>query len=323
MKLDSVTLAALPIRWEPWVENDPVAAVLDCLRGHASPSTEPPLHILLGRSGREQAPLPDGAHPLFFHGRTRVFRADDGSLLFHDGHSLLTLSEAGDQLRGGVSDASLHDGHTFSQATLLIALAVALRLRGRFHLHAGLISTPGLGTVLIAGDAAHGKSTTTLGLLQDGGYLAGDDTLYLHPEQHRIWSLPKPLNLSPATAAAFASRTASVEAPRPAETGKRAYPAERLFPGAVTTSLPYPDLLLFPRVTGEPSTTLLPMAPADTLGGLMTASALVAVDGLPRGEEHLAALGALLTAQAYELRLGRDALDDPGIPGRLLHAAAG
>ena len=317
-----LSLAGLPIHWRPWPKRDPVAAILDCLDGDAAADPdERALDInLKPYDGLPELP-PDASHyPLFFHGRTRVFGGDN-TINFFDGASLLRLSSDATSLTGSVHPDSLADGHTFSHATLLIALAVALRLRGRFHIHGGLVSLPTLGTILVAGDAAHGKSTTTLSLLSRGGTLAADDTLYLDPAQRCIWGLPKPLNLSPRTADAFALLTRRVTTPGVAENGKRSYPVRALFPGAVAPSLGYPDWLLFPRITGEATSRLEPLGSTDALGGLMTASALVAVDGLAKGDAHLDALLALATAgRSYELLLGLDALAQPALLIDLLDA---
>jgi hypothetical protein len=315
-------LAGIDIVWLPWPASDPLSAILDCLGEPETPSSGT-LHVSLRPADGPPAPLPDASHrPLFFHGRTRVFAIGDRLLLW-DGASLLSLSDDGSELQGEVHPNSLDDGHTFSSATLLIAIAVTLRLRRRFHLHAGLVSLDGLGTLLVAGDAAHGKTTTTLSLLRRGGLLAGDDTLYIDPAERCIWGLPKPLNLSPRTAQTFAELTARHPNPVAAESGKSSYPAALLFPGALRPSLSYPDWLLFPRITGEPTTRLEPLAPTDALGNLMTASALVAVDELAGGEEHLAALLALVShGRSYELLLGLDALERPEAILDLLTAEA-
>jgi hypothetical protein len=315
-------LAGIDIVWLPWPASDPLSAILDCLGEPETPSSGT-LHVSLRPADGPPAPLPDASHrPLFFHGRTRVFATGDRLLLW-DGASLLSLSDDGSELQGEVHPISLDDGHTFSSATLLIAIAVALRLRRRFHLHAGLVSLDGLGTLLVAGDAAHGKTTTTLSLLRRGGLLVGDDTLYIDPAERCIWGLPKPLNLSPRTAQTFAELTARHPNPVAAESGKSSYPAALLFPGALRPSLSYPDWLLFPRITGEPTTRLEPLAPTDALGNLMTASALVAVDELAGGEEHLAALLALVShGRSYELLLGLDALERPEAILDLLTAEA-
>ena len=316
-------LAGIDIVWLPWPGSDPLSAILDCLGEPETPSSGT-LHVSLRPADGPPAPLPDASHrPLFFHGRTRVFATGDRLLLW-DGASLLSLSDDGSELQGEVHPNSLDDGHTFSSATLLIAIAVALRLRHRFHLHAGLVSLDGLGTLLVAGDAGHGKTTTTLSLLRRGGLLAGDDTLYIDPAARCIWGLPKPLNLSPRTARAFAELTARHPNPVAAESGKSSYPAALLFPGALRPALGYPDWLLFPRITGEPATRLEALAPTDALGNLMTASALVAVDELSGGEEHLAALLALVSnGRSYELLLGLDALERPEAILDLLTAEAG
>lgn len=315
-------LAGIDIVWRPWPASDPLSAILDCL-GETEAAPTATLRVSLRPADGPPAPLPDASHrPLFFHGRTRVFAAENRILLW-DGATLLSLSADGSDLCGEVHPNSLDDGHTFSGATLLIALAVALRLRGRFHLHAGLVSLDGLGTLLVAGDAAHGKTTTTLSLLRRGGLLAGDDTLYIDPAARCIWGLPKPLNLSPKTAQAFAGLTARHPNPATAESGKSSYPAALLFPDAIRASLGYPDWLLFPRITGEPTTRLQPLAPTDALGNLMTASALVAVDGLSGAEDHLAALLALVShGRSDELLLGLDALERPECIIDLLTAEA-
>ena len=113
-------LAGIDIVWSPWPDSDPLAAILDCLGEPEAPPIAT-LRVSLRPADGPPAPLPDASHrPLFFHGRTRVFAANDRLLLW-DGASLLSLAEDGSELHGEVHPTSVDDGHTFSSATLLIA----------------------------------------------------------------------------------------------------------------------------------------------------------------------------------------------------------
>jgi hypothetical protein len=73
-----------------------------------------------------------------------------------------------------------------------------------------------------------------------------------------------------------------------------------------------PSALLFPCVTGEPSTVVEPVGPAEALGELVESSTFVVVEGLPGGPEHLAALARIADeAGAWRVAMGRDVLSRP------------
>jgi hypothetical protein len=288
------------------------------LRTRRSPQHTWSIALSLAPSGRAVCDRPEAPWtPIFFHGRTRVF-THERRYRFWDGTSQFDVDPAARRITGEVHPHSLHDAHTFTHATMLILVAVCLRLEQRFHLHGGLVELPGTGPVLIAGDAGRGKSTTTLSLLTQGGRFVGDDALYLMPTSHRVFGFPKPLHVSERTARAFPFLLPLWSDAREADTGKRAIPPRKALPGRLRASLPWPRALLLPVVADRDVTTCEAIGPGDALGELLGASALVAVDGLPFSAEHLSALRDVADAAPARLvLLGRDALSDPTlVPAR-------
>ena len=203
----------------------------------------------------------------------------------------------------------------FVHTTLFVALAIALRLHGLFHVHGGAVVRGDGARVLVLGDSGSGKSTVTLALVaHDPSGRArhlGDDALFVTAsgERAELVAFPRPFHLGPATLAAFPSLLRAGEA-RDAN-GKRDVPLDAV-PGAFARRMDAPHVVLFPRVTRDAETRVVAISMADAFGHALRSTALVAVDGMPRVADHLGAMRALLAgARAFELPLGADWLADP------------
>lgn len=286
-----------------------------------TPVREPDLSIRL-----EPLAGPAGAEgqPIFFHGIVQA-RALEGAIVLTDGRSIARVAAGGAHIDLAVSPRSLEDQHAFEHVLALLALVVALRWRGLFHLHAAVLASGG-GAVVVAGPAGSGKSTLALALLEHAGlaYL-GDDAAFLALRSGgpRLLAFPRPFHVGAAAARAF-PRVSSLLGADIGSGGKRRLDPGVAFPGRALAEAEAPRLVLLPVVSGRPTTRVSPVSRAAALGALIESSAMVAVDELPGAAGHLALLGAALDrAVAFSVELGTDMLQDPravvraieGLPG--------
>jgi hypothetical protein len=314
-----VALFGTSLAWScEGIAEDPLLALLELLEPEAAEGPGRVRFALRPAGAAEAAdPRDEGWVPSFFHGVVQAYRGASGFLL-HDRASRVWIPDG-----EGLVEAALvaPDREPFpgsTEATLQIALALALRRERLFHLHAaGLILPSGAATIVIGASGA-GKTTTTLALLEAGGDYLADDALFLREEPARgveVLGFPRPFHLGAATLAAF-PRLAPLAGSAPAGTDKRpldarvAYPQRRRAGFSAGAGI----IAIFPRVTPEDATVVEPLARAEAFGHLLASSAAVVLDGITRRDENLAVLRALLgAARAFEVRLGRDALAAPTV----------
>lgn len=302
----------------------PVLALLPEVDARGDADVELDLSLGTGMAPADEAALEE-ATPLFFHGRTRVL-LDDGVVLVTDGTSRLAVALDGRSIRGVVDARSLDDGYSFGHATVFIALMVALRAHGLFHLHAGVVISPAGRTVLVAGEGSSGKTTTTLGFLAAGWDYLGDDAALLTSRDGRpaLLQVPKTFHVHPRSLAGFPSLAPLLGETFRANNDKRGLDPRRAFSGRERATADAPRVLLFPQIVKSDVTRLVPLGHAEGLGELLRSSALAAIPELPRGSDHLALLARVAsTAQAFTVELGGDALVDPGLVPRAVAALEG
>jgi len=206
------------------------------------------------------------------------------------------------------------------QGPLLVALAVALRSLGCYHLHAAALVLPGSGTVLIPATSGSGKSTLATALVLGGADFLGDDTLFVRLDGDRLefLGLARDFHLTDRAAAALGLSGPTTS--RTTQAGKGRLDARTHFPGRYLAEAPAAAFILLPHITGLPTTRLEPAGPAEALGALLESSVLVATRGLPGGEGHLPVLARLADgAASFRVELGLDLLSDPaGTASRIL-----
>jgi hypothetical protein len=235
--------------------------------------------------------------------------------------SLFTIS--GRRIDGLVSPPCLAgegSADLVAQGPLLVALAVALRALGCYHLHAAALALPGLGTVLVPGPSGSGKSTLATALIGHGAHFLGDDTLFARRDgdQLRLLALSRDFHLSGQSAAALGISGPPSSA-RLTGAGKGRLDARTCFPGRFIAEAPAPSVILLPRITGMPTTRLEPEGPSVALGALLESSVLVATRGLPGGAGHLPLLAGLADgATTFRAELGLDLLSDPAATATLI-----
>lgn len=271
---------------------------------------------------RESVPDASPALPaIFFHGRTRAF-LDTRDVVLSDGFSLVRVALDGRTISARVDPRSLADGYSFGHATMFIAVAIALRAHGLFHLHAGGVVSPSGETILIAGEGGSGKTTTTLALIHSGYDYLGDDAVLVaraNGGEPEILQLAKPFHLHDRVLASFPALSPHTGDPYRANHDKRALDPRAAFRGRERSSAPAPRRILFPTIADLEHTKLEPMAQAETMGELIRSSALAVVDGLPGAKAQLELFRDLAGgARGFHLELGRDLLADPKILAALL-----
>ncbi len=229
---------------------------------------------------------PDGFEWSFYQDRAVAY-AGPTSFSFQDDASEVRVPLGSGPIVGRLHPRSLADLRSL-RLLLDLAMTMALRARGYFHLHAaGVIR--GTSCALLPGESGAGKTSSALALMEAGWAYLSDDSLFLHAERAadapgddrlRILTQRREFHLTPATLAAYPKIGALVAA-SVAEPGKVSLAAERLFPGRFREVAPAPTLVLFPRVTEAATSAAEPIVDAVALGHLLMASTMLSVPGTP------------------------------------------
>jgi len=314
--MPAASLHGVTIAWSSdGLAVDPLAEALALVEPSAAPLGEA-LRFTLRPAGPGAAADPriEGWEPSFFHGIVQAYRRGDAFLL-HDRASRALLA-AGAPVEAEIAPPEREVEPGSAGAMLQIAVALGLRRFGLYHLHAAALRHEAGAAMLVVGGSGAGKTTTTLALLEAGASWLGDDALFLAAGAGgvRIAAFPRAFHLGPATLAAF-PRLAPLTGAPGGRGEKRPLDPRRAWPGRQLAELGVEAgrmLAIFPTITGEEVTELVPMARADAFGLLLASSAAVVLEGLPGRDANLGLLQGLLAAsRCHELRLGRDALAHP------------
>jgi hypothetical protein len=265
----------------------------------------------------QQLPGPDA----FVYGASRLRIAGDTVELAWLG---TRFTVTGPRVEGLVDPRAMEQpegADLMAQGPLLMALSVALRSLGCYHLHAAALVLPQGPTVLVPALSGSGKSTLATTLILAGAGFLGDDTLFVRRDgaSVRLLALPRDFHLTERSAGAL-GLTDRLDPALLTLAGKGRFDAHASFGDRFHAEAPAPDYILLPRITGEPATRLAPAGPSAALGALLESSALVATRGLPGGAAHLPVLASMANgATALHAELGLDLLSDPqGTATRLL-----
>ncbi|MDC3957515.1 hypothetical protein [Polyangium jinanense] len=277
------------------------------------------IEIVLRRGGAslDADPAAEGYRPSFFHGIVQAYREPAGApraFLLWDRKSRILVPEGASRIEAFLSGEEIVPGS--ARASLEIALSLALRAVGLFHLHAAALVHRTHGeAVLVVGGAGAGKTTTTITLASAGYGFLGDDALLLEddPRGPRLCAVPRPFHVGPAALSAF-PRLAPLAGPTKSHGDKRDLDPKRAFPGQDRPTCLAPTLVLHPQIEPDQPTQLAPLAKAEALGNLIASSGGLVIDDVPGKTEHLALLARITNgARHYDLRMGRDLLADPSI----------
>lgn len=189
--------------------------------------------------------------------------------------------------------------------------------------HAGAVGTE-RGGVLLAGAGGAGKSTTTFACLRGGLLYAGDDYVLVEPRpEPRVYSLYNSGKLEARNMAArFPELLARVHNAAAMDRGddKGLVFVHRHWPEAVSLGFPI-EALLVPRVTGSPTTRLVPCSPAASLKALLPHSVFPLPGARAASIERLGAL--VRSFPSYVLEVGTDLGAIPAVIQDLLSRRQG
>ena len=200
-----------------------------------------------------------------------------------------------------------------SDFELLLALALALRPAGLYHVHGAALSLPRGRRVLVPAFSGCGKTTLTLAAIAAGAAYAGDDTLFLarRDGEIRVLGLARPFHVTDLTAHAFAALRPHLGA-RWGTSDKRVLEAGAAFPGRSRHELAAPDALLCPAIADAEETRLERLTAADGFCALLDASFFASSRSVPGLAEQLRIFKDVADgAVTYRALLGRDLLADP------------
>jgi hypothetical protein len=217
--------------------------------------------------------------------------------------------------REGRIDAYLNpayhlDARNLVHFALNFALLERLRHHRLYYVHAACLRSAEGKTYLIAGDAGHGKSTTTTGLLASGFSYLSDDAVFLdgRRDPHCVLGYHKHFHLGADLLARFAGMGLSDARPLGA---KWEINPERLFPGKAVRGVPRIDVLLFPEIGGGPQSVISKIAPVEALTNFFFASTQVFFDA-ELAAAHLEALRRVAEqARSYRFCAGADVYENP------------
>lgn len=299
LRLDRIGIA---IEGEATLVAEAAAALPRFARAPAQ--DRPALRVCLSRT--DPCGRPQGL--LVFDDGARECRSLDEDLLLWDGASRARIAAGGASIDLGVHGEISREGRSL----LIPSIALALRFHGFAVIHSATLVTPDGRGVLIIGPQGAGKSTLTIALLEAGCRWAGDDGAFVDLDaRRRVVAVPRHFHLAPRTAAAF-PRFAPLLMPLTWNEKQRLDP-ERAWPGRGLEAVTDPSVVLLPRVSHTPATTVEPTGRTEALGAMMEASTSVAVPGLPRIREQMEALGRVAEGvRPRSVLLGRDLLEDPG-----------
>ncbi|MFL6196774.1 MAG: hypothetical protein ACJ75H_21500 [Thermoanaerobaculia bacterium] len=272
-------------------------------------------------------PLDGGAHDVTFeiragedHGFGRpasarpIYEPPVGEVVYDGGADLLYI-EYGPRLRvlcdarEGCSVASAagmaeEDLWSLSHPLFTLPLVELVKRRGLFGLHAGGVCRGGK-ALLLPGTSGSGKSTLTLALARAGFGFLGDDTLFLARRSGalRVLAFPDEFDLTDRTVAFFPELAPLLDAAQPTGWRKRQVRVEEAY-GAPVVWESEPAVLVFPRVSGAPSSQLLPLNPGEALLELVPNVLLTEPAST---QAHLDALATLVKrCRCWRLETGTD-----------------
>lgn len=314
-----------------------LAAGIDGLlrRFSRHPATDSrPLRFVYERSGKVADPLShkasDGDGSLLFStsrenafdlaGRLGidwdVYARDGGFLLDYHRHGRLWLDTAGGRLEGSLAEPlDLHYA-LLSSIFFFFPFAQLLARRGLHVVHAAAMERNERG-VLIPGMSGSGKSTCCVSLMRAGYRCLSDDKPFLRQNGSGVELLPFPemIDVTDQSVAFFPelNRAAS-----DLESGyrKKRFCAETLYPGSVADAVT-PSVILFPEISGEPTSRVEALSKAKALQALLPHSLLCFDREI--SARHFDLLARLVeTTASYRLYFGRDVLDLPTLVDQLL-----
>jgi hypothetical protein len=245
------------------------------------------------------------------------FYLTDGSSLFHlrpargEGYARLA--------------ASFFDKSILAQANFwCFGLLKLLRPLGVYSLHAGGLATrDGVGLLLV-GPPGSGKSTLTIGLIRDGWRYLSDDALLLRlgPQGVKALACRRSFYIDSVRSPTYCDLSLGDEEPDTQGGQRRRVGIEKAYPEQYLSQC-IPRIMVFPRITHENQSTLMPVDGVRALGVLLVQSAPQLFDRSTM-PQHLELLKRLLQQTVtYQLNAGTDLYRAPAKLIGLIQEAQG
>jgi hypothetical protein len=278
-----------------------------------------PDYIIRVRSAVSPPPIPEGLEQ---------FEISDGGICHSDGEiiyvaldrSLIVVDPATCEVNVWIESHYELQSRILSQI-LSQALGFAWRRCSLFLLHSAGVVMPGQDkTTLIAGESGSGKSTLTLQLAAAGWNFLSDDSTFVvaRPQGIETRGLRKSFALTSDTMEAV-----QVETKPPPVTPvawKRRISPDHLFPHAQVKSA-FAGSIIFPAVTHESESRIVPLEPSETMHRLMRLSPWACYDK-QTAVANLKVFEALARdAAAYDLFAGKDLLGNPDLTASIVSRA--
>lgn len=278
--------------------SEPLRARALELLAHLGARPAPPGPGLAWHLRRDPPAAPPGAAAAISHLDLRLVAAPDGQWVLGPGGGARIV---GDRAELWSADEVL----PLHLATWTLALQ--LRRRGVYVLHAAAVLDPG-GGALIVGPSGSGKSTLALTWVTQGAALLSDDSVLL--AGGRTLALRRGVFLEPQGARERFPALDGHLRPCPLVEASKQQVDPAWLTGRTADACPARGLVL-PRVIDGPTTRVTPLPPADAFYALVRESRLAELDR-EGAAAHLAALASVLGgARAIRAELGRDLFDAP------------
>lgn len=281
----------------------------------AAPDSEDPDVALDFCADRALASLPkDSRHvDTTEHGDIEVWKTSDRMVLRREETTVDIHPNTG--TAKGAIDPDLPTVHAHRRRSPLfylitISLAVLLRHRGWFPLHAAGLSRSGRGVLFPAG-SGRGKSTAALDLVQSGWQCLSDDSVLLRSgdDEIRAYSYRPDFCVDPGMEAHFPELESPEWPPSLSDSSKWQVDTDRIYPGQSIPSCT-PRLVVLPEIADAAESSVEPVAAKPALEALIGQGAFLLTPDPSVADRHLTLLRHLLDqSRTYRLHAGRDVLE--------------
>ncbi|MGH9888615.1 MAG: hypothetical protein ACREBE_23990, partial [bacterium] len=258
--------------------------------------------------------LPSDPRPAFMQGQVAIRGGGYGEpleLQWGDRFGRASLEAGSTTARVIISEDGLARTNQLLRSFLLNVCILLFRRAGLHHVHGATLLDPrGRGWMLV-GTSRSGKSTTTALLAKQGWHVGTDDIAFLCEPGARgsieVLAWRERLALRDDVLEST-GHFGGVSLGARRKTGW--FPEEL---GTRWASCVTPTVLAFPTASETRPTSAAPLGAKDALSRLMRSSPWVALDAA-LADEHLRCMTQLVTqAGAWEVTLGRDLFDNPGL----------